>query len=244
MVTAVAPFLEWLGLLLNMLKSKISAINHATGLPVATDSITFNGIPFTVLPPDAAHKVLGVYMTLTGSYREHKEYVLAKMKRRCKALAEDDAIPRGGIKELAVTSGIVSIFRASAGVVPWTGAELDDITKVWIRAFKQAWEYSTSMDSSVIIVDQNDGGRRCPSGREVWTDDVLTVMDQCIQLPGEISAILLDRLRTACFSRGCSALSQMQKVVRVDNTAESIVELLALRLHEQGLPLGRRNRVV
>ena len=123
MVTAVAPFLEWLGLLLNMLKSKISAINHATGLPVATDSITFNGIPFTVLPPDAAHKVLGVFMTLTGSYREHKEYVLAKMKRRCKALAEDDAIPRGGTKELAVTSGIVSIFQASAGwCMDWSRA--------------------------------------------------------------------------------------------------------------------------
>ena len=41
MVRAVAPFLDWLGLLLSMLKSKISAINHATGLPVATDSITF-----------------------------------------------------------------------------------------------------------------------------------------------------------------------------------------------------------
>ena len=79
-----------------------------------------------------------------------------------------------------------------------------------------------------------------PFGREVsgWTDDVLTVMDQCIQLPGEISAILSDRLRTACFSRGCSALSQMQKVVRVDNTAESIVELLALRLDEQGAELS------
>jgi hypothetical protein len=90
------------------------------------------------------------------------------------------------------------------------------------------------MDSSVIIVDQNDGCQRCPSGREAWTDDVLTVMDQCIQLPGEISAILLDRLRTACFSRGCSVLSQMQKVASVDNSAESIVELLALRLDEQG----------
>jgi hypothetical protein len=32
MVRAVAPFVEWLGLLLNMLKSKISAINHAIGL--------------------------------------------------------------------------------------------------------------------------------------------------------------------------------------------------------------------
>jgi hypothetical protein len=80
-------------------------------------------------------------MTLTGSYREDKEYALAKMKRRGKALAEVDAISRGGIKELSVTSSIVSIIRARAGVVPWTGAKLDDITKLWIRAFKQAREY-------------------------------------------------------------------------------------------------------
>ncbi len=67
--------------------------------------------------------------------------------------------------------------------MPWTGAKLDDITKLWILAFKQAWEYSTSMDSSVIIVDQMvaaDGALRGGT-REFWTDDVLTVMDQCIQ---------------------------------------------------------------
>jgi hypothetical protein len=93
------------------------------------------------------------------------------------------------------------------------------------------------MDGSVIIVDKADGCRRCPSGRGVWTEDAMTVMDQSIQLPGEISAILLDRLRVACSSR-CSALSQMQKVVRVDSTAESIVELLALRLDEQGAELS------
>ena len=53
--------------------------------------------------------------------------------------------------------------------------------------FNQAWEYSASMDSSVIIVDKTDSGRWCPSGREVWMEDVMTVMDRCIQLPGEIS---------------------------------------------------------
>ncbi len=93
-------------------------INHATGLPVATDSITFNGIPFTIPPPDAAHKVLEVFMTLTGSYREHKEYVLAKMKRSCKALAQDDAIPRGGIKELAVTSSAGLVATWCHGLEP------------------------------------------------------------------------------------------------------------------------------
>jgi hypothetical protein len=44
-----------------------------------------NGILFTVLPPHAAHKVLGVFMTLTGRYKAHKEYVLAKMKKLCRA---------------------------------------------------------------------------------------------------------------------------------------------------------------
>ncbi len=52
--------------------------------------------------------------------------------------------PRGGIKELAVTSGIVSIFRASAGVVTWTGAELDEITKV-----------DSSVQAGVGILDQH-----------------------------------------------------------------------------------------
>jgi hypothetical protein len=50
-------------------------------------------------------------------------------------------------------------------------------------------------------------------------------------------AIFIDRLRVACSSRGCSALSQMQKVVLVDSAAEAIVELLALRLDEQGVQL-------
>ena len=58
---------------------------------------------------------------------------------------------------------------------------------MWIQAFKQAWEYSTSMNSSAIIVDKTDGSRWCPLGMEVWTEDVMMVMDQCIQLPGEIS---------------------------------------------------------
>ncbi len=77
-------------------------------------------------------------MTLKGNYKEHKEYVIAKMGKRCLALAAEDSIPQGELKELAVTRGIVSIFLATAGVVPWTGAELDGISKLWIRAFKQA----------------------------------------------------------------------------------------------------------
>ncbi len=105
-----------------MRKSVIAAIDHATGrAAVATDNITFNGKPFTALSPDTVHKALGVLMTLTGNYKDHKDYVMAKMEQRCTALPDADSIPRGELREFAVTSGIVSIFRPTAGVVPWTG---------------------------------------------------------------------------------------------------------------------------
>jgi hypothetical protein len=64
------------------------------------------------------------------------------------------------------------------------------------------------------------------------------VLDQCIQLPGEISTLVLDHVRLACSSRGCGALSQLQRVIRVDCAADSIVELLALRLDGQGTDLS------
>ena len=65
-------------------------------------------------------------MTLTGSYKECKEYVLAKMKKRCKALAEDDVIPHGEIKELAVTSDhqrhrINISGQCRGGAMDWSG---------------------------------------------------------------------------------------------------------------------------
>ncbi len=150
------------------------------------------------------------------------------------ALAAEDLISQGELRELAVTSCIVSISQATAGVVPWTGAELDDTSKLWIRAFKQAWKYQKRVDSSAIILDQADSRQACPSARAVWTEDTLTVLDQCIYFPWDISTLILNHLQLACSSRGCLALSQLQKVIRVDCAADSIVELLALQLDEPG----------
>jgi hypothetical protein len=84
------------------------------------------------------------------------------------------------------------------------------------------------------ILENADSGRACPSARAVWTEDTLTVLGQCNQLPGIISAVVLDHWRVACSSRGCVALNQLQKVIRIDGAAESIGEQLALRLDEHG----------
>jgi hypothetical protein len=104
-------------------------------------------------------------MTLAGNYKEHKDYVMAKMEKQCMALADADSIPRGELRELAVTSGIVAIFRATAGVVPWTGTELDRVSQLWIRAFKQAWTVRRLFLKTRTVAERVH--RRGQSGRRI-----------------------------------------------------------------------------
>ena len=55
------------------------AIDFSTGQSVAADSITLDGLAFTALLPDQAHKHLGVRMTMTGNFEVEKQYVRGEM---------------------------------------------------------------------------------------------------------------------------------------------------------------------
>ena len=238
LVNVIGPFLKWKGLLINMKKSRISAIDFSSGQVLPTDNITLEGKSFPVLLPTEAHKHLGVRMTLTGDFAAEKSHVREEMQRRLVNLSEDQVLS-SPLKELAVQVGVTSVFRYSAGVVPWTGTELDRITNMWIRAYKQAWfkKGARSMDSSPIILARKDGGRACPSAHEICMHEVLATLDQCMTLPGEISCIVLHHLRKECHAHGCAALNQMQLLLRIADHVESgsVLSQLLLRLDEQGI---------
>jgi hypothetical protein len=137
-----------------------------------------------------------------------------------------------------VTTAVCTVFSYSAGFVDWTRAELDGISKMWTRAYKQALTISSSTDSSPFILGQPDGGRGCPLASTMWTRETLEVIEQCVSLPGEISQIVRHCLRQQCFSRGCQTLNQLQLLVRISGRAKSVLKLLLLRLDEQGLDIS------
>ena len=240
-VHAIGPVYIWLGMFFNMKKSVISAIDHSTGLIIPTESITVNGVPFSVLSPSEAHKHLGVRITLTGDFGAEKAHVKSEMQRRLDELLKDEVLPPP-LKELATTIGVTSIFRYSAGVVPWTKSELDEVTNMWIKAYKQVWfkAAARSMDSSPIVLAHDDGGRECPSACEIYVREGLDTLDQCMTLPGEIAQFILCRLRQECHTHGCVALTQLQSLLRISGSADanSSLHQLLLRLDEQGLQVS------
>ena len=98
-------------------------------------------------------------------------------------------------KELVIKTAVCTVFRYSAGFVDWSSTELEGISKLWIRAYKQAWALPGSMDSSPILQDQSDGGRGCPLATHLWIREALEVLEQCVSLPCEISRIVVHYLR-------------------------------------------------
>ncbi len=75
-----------MGQMINMLKSKISAIDFANGQTVATDNIRLNGVAFPVQPPHKALKQLGVRLAMTDDFSKEKAHVIEEMKQRLSAL--------------------------------------------------------------------------------------------------------------------------------------------------------------
>jgi hypothetical protein len=181
-------------------------------------------------------------MAIDGNFLAEKEHVRSDMEQRLNALAEDRVLTQKE-KEGVITTAVCSVFSYSAGFVDWTKAELESISKMWTRAYKQAWTISSSTDSSPFILGQPDGGRGCPLASTMWTREALEVIEQCVSMPGETSQIVRYYLQQQCISRDCETLNQFQLIIRISGRAKSVLELLLLRLDEQGLDISSPWRI-
>ncbi len=192
---------------------------------VATDSITLHGQPFPVILPNQSHKHLGLRMALDGNFLAEKEHVRLDMIQLLAALAEDRVLTQTE-KERVITTAVCSVLTYSAGFADWTSTELYHISKMWTRAFKQAWALPSSMDISPFILGQPDGDRGCSlaTNFNLWTREVLDVIAQCVSLP-ETSQIVQHCHRQQCISRGCQTLNQLQLLVRIGGRAASVLQL-------------------
>ena len=99
-----------------------------------------------MLLPDQAHAHLGMRMRLTGDLAQEKARVTHEVRLRLSAWHSHRLLPPL-LKELAIKMGVVSVFRYSPGLVPWSKTELDPISRSWVAAYKQACMFSPEEDS-------------------------------------------------------------------------------------------------
>ena len=153
LVPRVGGYITWTGMKEHLGKSRIVAVDMRTGRSVLTDSITLNGVPFLVISPDQPYKHLGIQATVMGDFRvtAEKKYVLSDINKKLESLMKDRVLSRRE-KEVVIRIAVCSVSCYSAGLVDWTRAELDFISKMWIRAYNRVGDLPCSTDSSPMIL--------------------------------------------------------------------------------------------
>jgi len=232
-----AVFLDWIGMSVNMNKSGISAIDYATGKTVDTSSITLKGQTFPVIHPKQPTKTLGIRMSLTGDLSAEKQHVMDETARRVEAMITNQILTPC-LKELTFKLGICSVFRYSAGLVPWTTSELNKLHALWLKAYKKSWGSDRGVDDAPFLLPAVEGGRGCPQPEEIWIEEVKTLYEQCLLIPGHISQLAIYQLQHVCQQHGCVTLDQTQRILRIQGRANTVEEWYLLRLDQRGLEMS------
>ena len=112
--------------------------SNGTNTRIPTFDVTYRGVP---LPEQAPHEPIrysGMLVTLTHDYRSEKDRVRQATQERVEVLDRANFLSPSQ-REAVVQLAIVSVFRYTAGLVPWRMSELEELTAMWVRGHRGAW---------------------------------------------------------------------------------------------------------
>ena len=213
LVNQVAAFSQWAGIHVNVQKSEISAYDFSTGSTPETDAIRYHDKPFTKLAPHQPFKYLGIRMTLTQDWRFEKQYIWRETLTRLTCLREAKIRPEQG--ELALQSGISSVFRYSAGIVPWTTTELEKLTRLWAGGLKTAWRFTPGMTNSVPGLPRAEAGRQAPNAHEIYLHATITTWRSQHELPDDLRTLTEQAVTRDLRRFGVHTLAELRATLRV-----------------------------
>ena len=82
--------------------------------------------------------------------------------------------------ELFAQKGI-GAFRFSAALIEWLQSELESLQKIWVQAYRNAWDVPWSSANSLYTFPTAEGGHECPLLSGVLTQALLQHVDQCMR---------------------------------------------------------------
>ena len=95
--------------------------------------------------------------------------------------------------ELFASKGI-GAFRFSAALIEWSKSELDSLQKIWVQAYKNAWQMAWSTANSLYTFPTAEAGHECSLPLGVLVQALLQHADQCMRHEDVSKKIMLAQL--------------------------------------------------
>ena len=204
----VATFCGWSGMRVNLRKTFVTAYDFRHNQPLPTDNIRYQGAPLRHLPARESFPYLGVRAALVGKRGRPSPCV-----RDQKAKVRTETV---GLKEVAAAASTLSPtqlvpamrmiavgkFAYSAGLVPWSDSELDDLHKCWLQVERAAWTLPRGYPSAPLTLPE--GAVCVPHPRIAYIQALSTHVEQLVALPDEIRERAVVAYKLLCTKCGCA----------------------------------------
>ena len=105
----------------------------------------------------------------------------------------------------------VGAFRYSAALVPWTGAELGELEKLWVQAYKRAWLLPLSTASDVFTLPQEVGGLGYPRPLGIMAQELCRHLQRSIKHDDVAKQIAQWDLDQTLEKWACASLHDLQQ---------------------------------
>jgi len=151
--------------------------------------LTINAETLQATNLDDACRYLGYWGTGNDDMRATKEVVGQKI------IAARDLIKCHPLTpELATvlfTSKGMGVFRLSAALIEWSESELNDVKRLCVQAYKNAWHLPRSTASALFIFPKTHAGKESTLPMAVLTQELLRHAERCMRhedVPKKINA--------------------------------------------------------
>ena len=136
-----------------------------------------------------------------------KQKVLDKTKDAC-ALLEHHPLTTARAIDLFVSTG-VGAFRYSAALVPWTEQEMNDLEKLWIQAYKNAWHLPQSTASDIFTLPVEQGGLGLPRPLGIMTQEICRHIQRCLRHEDAAKHLTLQEFEQTKSRWACTSLRDL-----------------------------------
>ena len=180
LLNVVQKFTEWCGMEINVKKIFLLVIDKDQKRRKETPApeLKINGERLQTMNFDDACRYLRYWGTGHGDMSATKKVVREKAEVardliKCHPLSPELAT------ELFASKGM-GAFRFSAALIDWSKSELDSLQKIWVQAYKNAWQMAWSTANSLYTFLAAKAGHECSLPLGVLVQDLLQHADKCM----------------------------------------------------------------
>ena len=183
-------------------------------------TIYYGEDPIPYVPGTLPTRFLGIHSNLLGDCSEQIAQVFGRTAEILVFLTSSLLTRRQNL--LVIQQGLETIFRFSAGIVPWSEGNITKLDRMWMRAHKLAWGLSTSTADEILRYPRERGGLQVRTPISVLTHTLWTHLASCVSNDDGLKELAYLEYREALSRSHCNSLTELQDEAAVLNWNDTI----------------------